>query len=1032
MSISSDSQYRQPRERQATSVPNVNQVEHDAAVAPPLPIDSRDDQSATQLLPSVIDGDSVHADAEHADWSEATIISQKPSAENLAPVAPKRTLGPGMTAVMAAAQVLLGKSLDHFELLELIGGGGMGAVFRARDTRLDRIVAVKVIPATGQDAEMAKRFKVEAQSAARLDHPNIARVYYVGEVNEWSYIVFEYVDGINLRDLVVSKGPLSIDEAVWFTRQVAEALTHASARFVVHRDIKPSNVLVTKRGLVKLVDMGLARTVAMEKTSNDLTASNITLGTFDYISPEQARDPRGADVRSDLYSLGCTLYFLLSGKPPFPDGTAIQKLMMHGNVKPTDIRRLRIDVTDELAAIVNKLMEKNPSQRYQQPIELINDLYLLAEFENLPKSRQAGTVSITPTIEGKTIFESLLPWMVSIGLLCGAILWMQNMHRVSSMIRLPKEKVAFTVTSTANSQSEKTIKDDIATNGVSTSGAKALSNGSVAVAPRVLEAPNSSISATSKLSEPTKVSAPLNSSVGSAGPSLLPVLPNAASVPVNGERFSPFSPLAPVVSADGPGKTGSRASVLDWLNTSRLPSDASATPLSKGPRNDATGSPDDLADNQDDSLEESGLGTTPDPAFCVLVDSSGTFPSDQNWKVARSLQDALLMASAEPQRNQILLIGNVRVTSELTWSHPSLVIRGVGGRRAKIEISLRSESMPTFNSDADEISSGFRLSSQSLQLIDVDLDLYSPESSSGMTSCFEVASGSSVELTRTRVTMLPSISGWRASVFNTLVPAKNTGPMPGSESTNINSLDPMPLASVANEGRILDPVRVSLKNSIVRGTGDFLLQREGQRTEIQWSNGLLAVDGRVIEYAGAKYSSRIPWNIRVQWEDVTAMPKRGFSRMRYSAGVEFPVCLSCVIERCAFVTDIDASFFEFEGVDELNVLKATAQDQAVWTKWLDYRGMDNAYDGDVQEMIRLRSAGKIVARFDFASAIQNILLERAPEPNIRWVNRPNPLVPLHLLEAESFLQRAGNFNAGMEADRLPKLSPAEMSRPEEG
>ena len=178
----------------------------------------------------------------------------------------------------------------------------MGRVFRALDTRLGRTVALKILPPEqASDPDALQRFQNEAQSAARLDHDNIARAYYVGEDRGLHYIVFEFIEGVNIRLLVEQKGPLPLAEAISYTLQVAEALAHADARDVVHRDIKPSNVLITPEGRVKLIDMGLARLRHADPAAADLTASGVTLGTFDYISPEQARDPRNADIRSDIY-----------------------------------------------------------------------------------------------------------------------------------------------------------------------------------------------------------------------------------------------------------------------------------------------------------------------------------------------------------------------------------------------------------------------------------------------------------------------------------------------------------------------------------------------------------------------------------------------------------------------------------------------------------------------------------------------------------------------------------------------------------
>ncbi len=257
---------------------------------------------------------------------------------------------------------------------------GWAGCFGPCDTRLARNVAIKVLPVEqAADREVVRRFQNEAQSAARLDHDNIARVHYVGEDRGLHYIVFEFIEGVNVRDLVAAKGPLPLGEAVSYTFQVAEALDHAAARNVVHRDIKPSNVLITPQGQVKLIDMGLARLRETDPAAVELTASGVTLGTFDYISPEQARDPRNADVRSDIYSLGCTFFYMLTGNPPFPGGTVLQKLLQHQGDQPPDVRHSRPELAEDVTRVLRKMLAKEPRQRYRDPAELIGDLTVIAQ-----------------------------------------------------------------------------------------------------------------------------------------------------------------------------------------------------------------------------------------------------------------------------------------------------------------------------------------------------------------------------------------------------------------------------------------------------------------------------------------------------------------------------------------------------------------------------------------------------------------------------------------------------------------------------
>jgi serine/threonine protein kinase len=294
-----------------------------------------------------------------------TIITRTP----LTPVRPENTL----------ADVLRGRRLAHFELLEPIGVGGMAAVIRAKDTQLDRTVALKVLPPEmAVDPEIVRRFHQEARAAAKLDHENIARVFFCGEDQGLHFIAFEYVEGDNLRTILERRGRIPVPEAIHYMLQIATGLAHSSARGVVHRDIKPSNIIISPNGRAKLVDMGLARSLDPH-TDGGLTQSGVTLGTFDYISPEQALEPREADARSDIYSLGCTMYHMLTGQPPVPEGTAARKLHHHQHVDPIDPRQLNPEIPDDVAALLARMMAKDPRGRYQRPEHLVQHLISLAQ-----------------------------------------------------------------------------------------------------------------------------------------------------------------------------------------------------------------------------------------------------------------------------------------------------------------------------------------------------------------------------------------------------------------------------------------------------------------------------------------------------------------------------------------------------------------------------------------------------------------------------------------------------------------------------
>jgi formylglycine-generating enzyme required for sulfatase activity/serine/threonine protein kinase len=296
-------------------------------------------------------------------------------------------------------QVFQGRGQDlllgSYVILERLGEGGMGHVFKARNWKLGRIVALKLIrPERLKNPDAVRRFRREVQAAAQLTHPNIVAALDADEVRGTHFFAMEYVDGPDLARWVKQHGPMSVPAACEVIRQTALGLQHACERGMVHRDIKPHNLLVANRArsvseggaagdplayasgsvCVKILDMGLAR-VTMERTASDASSSTMTqegavMGTPDYIAPEQALESHTVDVRADLYSLGCTFYFLLTGQVPFPSGTMIQKINKHQFQEPVPVERLRAEVTPGVAAIVRRLMAKRPEDRYQTPAAL--------------------------------------------------------------------------------------------------------------------------------------------------------------------------------------------------------------------------------------------------------------------------------------------------------------------------------------------------------------------------------------------------------------------------------------------------------------------------------------------------------------------------------------------------------------------------------------------------------------------------------------------------------------------------------------
>src|SRR5215472_7607054 len=285
-------------------------------------------------------------------WSVA--VTPRPSSE----AASKGQLEPGTLLA------------DRFEILQLLGQGGMGAVYKARDIELDRLVALKLIrPDLASHPEILRRFKQELILAREVTHRNVIRIFDLGQAQGIKFITMEYVEGRDLRGLIHEKGKMTPEEAVPIVKQIAAALEAAHHAGVVHRDLKPQNILVDKDGRVYVMDFGIARSLE----TPGMTQTGALMGTPDYISPEQAKGEK-VDARSDLFALGIIFYELLTGNSPFRAETAMATMFKRTNERATPLAQLNLGVPGHLSDIVSKCLEINPEQRYQSARAIIDDL----------------------------------------------------------------------------------------------------------------------------------------------------------------------------------------------------------------------------------------------------------------------------------------------------------------------------------------------------------------------------------------------------------------------------------------------------------------------------------------------------------------------------------------------------------------------------------------------------------------------------------------------------------------------------------
>jgi serine/threonine protein kinase len=310
-------------------------------------------------------------------------------------------------AGVAAPAGLPPELIDHprYRVLRLLGTGGMGAVYQAEHRVMERLVALKVIRADfTADVAAVDRFHREVRAAAALSHPNIVTAFDAEQIGNVHFLVMEYVEGVNLARHVALSGPLPVDEACSHIRQAALGLHHAYEKGMIHRDIKPHNLMLTHTGSapktepygrVKILDFGLAR-LAGAPVQNAQTVSGMLLGTVDFMAPEQADDARTVDIRADIYSLGCTLYYLLSGRVLFPDGSLLQKVVAMMEKPPPPLSQYRIDLPPLLFNVIGRMLAKTPENRYQTPAEVA---HVLTPFLSGPSLSVPVTEPYIPRLE---------------------------------------------------------------------------------------------------------------------------------------------------------------------------------------------------------------------------------------------------------------------------------------------------------------------------------------------------------------------------------------------------------------------------------------------------------------------------------------------------------------------------------------------------------------------------------------------------------------------------------------------------------
>ena len=308
-------------------------------------------------------------------WAELTQEWETPEQDATLPGAGAPGRSEEMRQLEAAEVLAAFQGHPRYDVERRIGAGGMGIVFAARHRRMDRVVALKVLrPALLSKSAAVERFRLEIQAAAKLTHPHIVTAYDADQAGDLHFLAMEYVDGRSLDEVLKQGRPLPVEDVCRWMAQAAAGLQYAAQHGMVHRDLKPSNLMLTADGNIKILDFGLARFASEQVQSSRITPADAVIGTPDYLAPEQAMSPATADIRADIYSLGCTMYHLLTGRVPFPVEGIVPKIMAHQNETPASAASQRPDLPHALDQVLQRMLAKNPRQRFQTPAAVIEAL----------------------------------------------------------------------------------------------------------------------------------------------------------------------------------------------------------------------------------------------------------------------------------------------------------------------------------------------------------------------------------------------------------------------------------------------------------------------------------------------------------------------------------------------------------------------------------------------------------------------------------------------------------------------------------